>query len=68
MSEVYLCAGVTKIMVTGTSVHSSKEALRLTRLYPNTLYSTAGVHPHDAKSWEDDTYRSTLYLAIQRKI
>jgi TatD DNase family protein len=55
-------------MVTGTSVHSSKEALRLTRLYPNTLYSTAGVHPHDAKSWEDDTYRSTLYLVIQRKI
>lgn len=49
-------AGVTKIMVTGTSLHSTKEALRLTRLYPNTLYSTAGVHPHDAKSWEEDTY------------
>lgn len=49
-------AGVTKIMVTGTSLHSTKEALRLTRLYPNTLYSTAGIHPHDAKSWEEDTY------------
>jgi len=49
-------AGVTKIMVTGTSMHTTKEALRLTRLYPNTLYSTAGIHPHDAKSWEDDTY------------
>ena len=35
-------AGVTKIMVTGTSLHSTKEALRLTRLYPGTLYSTAG--------------------------
>ena len=35
-------AGVTKIMVTGTSIHSTKEALRLTRLYPGTLYSTAG--------------------------
>ena len=53
-----VCAGVTKMMVTGTSLHSTKEALRLTRLYPNTLYSTAGVHPHDAKSWEEDTYRS----------
>jgi len=50
-------AGVTKIMVTGTSLHSTKEALRLTRLYPNVLYSTAGIHPHDAKSWEEDTYR-----------
>ena len=67
-------AGVTKIMVTGTSIHSTKEALRLTRLYPGTLYSTAGqsltfiaqdsayvgiiitgIHPHDAKSWDDDT-------------
>ena len=34
--------GVSKIMVTGTSLHSTKEALRLTRLYPGTLYSTAG--------------------------
>ena len=29
-------------MVTGTSLHSTKEALRLTRLYPDVLYSTAG--------------------------
>lgn len=29
-------------MVPGTSVKSSKEALRLTRLYPGTIYSTAG--------------------------
>lgn len=35
-------AGVHKIMVTGTTVQSSKEALRLTRLFPETLYSTAG--------------------------
>ncbi|XP_063231513.1 3'-5' ssDNA/RNA exonuclease TatD [Bacillus rossius redtenbacheri] len=46
-------AGVQKIMVTGTSLRASKEALRLTRIYPGTLYSTAGVHPHDAKSWTD---------------
>lgn len=46
-------SGVQKIMVTGASIRSSKEALRLTRIYPGTLYSTAGVHPHDAKSWED---------------
>ncbi|CAD6232089.1 GSCOCG00001740001-RA-CDS [Cotesia congregata] len=46
-------AGVQKIMVIGASVRSSKEALRLTRIYPGVLYSTAGVHPHDAKSWED---------------
>ncbi|XP_043274358.1 3'-5' ssDNA/RNA exonuclease TatD [Venturia canescens] len=53
-------AGVQKIMVTGASIRSSKEALRLTRIYPGTLYSTAGVHPHDAKSWEDDETLSEL--------
>lgn len=47
-------SGVAKIMVTGTSVQGSKDALRLTRLFPGTLYSTAGLHPHDAKSWISD--------------
>ena len=42
-------AGVTKIMVTGTSIHSTKEALRLTRLYPNILYSTAGNSNNNRK-------------------
>ncbi|XP_008550379.1 3'-5' ssDNA/RNA exonuclease TatD [Microplitis mediator] len=53
-------AGVQKIMVIGASVRSSKEALRLTRIYPGVLYSTAGVHPHDAKSWEDSDTLSEL--------
>ncbi|XP_015781476.1 uncharacterized protein LOC107359505 [Tetranychus urticae] len=48
-------SGVQKIMVTGTCVQSSQDSLRLTRLYPTTLYSTAGVHPHDAKTWTDET-------------
>lgn len=50
-------AGVSKIMVTGTTIHTTKEALRLTRLYPGRLYSTAGIHPHDAKSWDETTYQ-----------
>ncbi len=36
-------AGVRKIMVTGASIQCSREALRLTRLYPGTLYCSAGV-------------------------
>ncbi|GAB0088205.1 uncharacterized protein DMENIID0001_025960 [Sergentomyia squamirostris] len=43
-------AGVQKIMVPGSSVKSSKEALRLSRIYPGIVYSTAGIHPHDSKS------------------
>uniref|UniRef100_T1J039 Deoxyribonuclease TATDN1 n=1 Tax=Strigamia maritima TaxID=126957 RepID=T1J039_STRMM len=56
-------AGVQKIMVTGTSVHSSKEALRLTRIFPGSLYSTAGLHPHDAKSCDETTLVALEELA-----
>nr|CAG4645602.1 EOG090X080R [Lynceus sp. MCZ IZ 141354] len=56
-------AGVRKIMVTGSSMQCSKDALRLTRLYPGTLYSTAGIHPHDAKTWTDECYEEIKQLA-----
>lgn len=50
-------AGVTGIVVTGTSVAESREALRLAATNAN-VWSTAGVHPHEAKSvaagWIDD--------------
>ena len=38
-------------------------ALRLSRLYPNHLYSTAGVHPHEAKDWDDTCAASIEELA-----
>lgn len=61
-------AGVHKIMVTGTTVQSSKEALRLTRLFPETLYSTAGVHPHEAKAWDEDTEEALRELLANQEV
>ncbi|KAG8194517.1 hypothetical protein JTE90_013269 [Oedothorax gibbosus] len=52
-------AGVKKIIVSGTNIQSSKEALRLTRLYPDYIYCAAGVHPNEAKTWDNDV-QSTL--------
>jgi TatD DNase family protein len=40
--------------VHGSNVKSSKEALRLTRIYPGIIYSTAGIHPHDSKNVVED--------------
>lgn len=34
--------GVQKIIVSSTSLKGSREALRLSRIYPGTLYATAG--------------------------
>lgn len=50
-------AGLRGILVTGTSVAESRAAARLAAGHAD-LWSTAGVHPHDAKSvpagWIDD--------------
>ncbi|KAK6635302.1 hypothetical protein RUM43_007812 [Polyplax serrata] len=57
-------SGVQKIMVTGTSIHNTKEALRLSRIYPDSLYCTAGIHPHEAKSWTESSLEDLKMLAL----
>lgn len=44
--------GVDGFIFTGTSLKSSKIVHGLVKKYPNISCSTAGVHPHDAKSWK----------------
>ncbi|WP_341939368.1 TatD family hydrolase [Marinimicrobium sp. C2-29] len=56
-------AGVDTILVTGTSLSGSREGLALARDYPGFLYATAGVHPHDAKTWDDSAVEALAGLA-----
>ncbi|KAG5932265.1 hypothetical protein E4U53_001403 [Claviceps sorghi] len=37
--------GCTKLIITGSSLESSREALQLSQEYPGTCYATAGIHP-----------------------
>ncbi|KAL2155558.1 hypothetical protein VTH82DRAFT_300 [Thermothelomyces myriococcoides] len=37
--------GCTKLIVTGSSFKSSRDALKLTKEFPGTVFSTAGIHP-----------------------
>lgn len=37
--------GCTKLIVTGSSFRTSRDALALAKDYPGTVYSTAGIHP-----------------------
>ena len=46
-------AGVAHVVVIGESLAGSERAVALARETPG-LSATAGVHPHDAKSWSDD--------------
>ncbi|MEF2967729.1 TatD family hydrolase [Paenibacillus sp. M1] len=54
---------VTPLIITGTNLRDSKEAARYAGRYPGKLYSTAGVHPHDAKSCNEDTIKELEALA-----
>ena len=56
-------AGVTGILVTGTSVEGSRAACELAATRPGFLWSTAGVHPHDAKTCDEATLDALRDLA-----
>lgn len=53
--EQAINAGVTRMIVTGTSVQESEAALALCQQFPDNLWFTAGVHPHDASSFARNT-------------
>jgi TatD DNase family protein len=56
-------AGVRTMIVTGTSLRASHEALRLAEERPGVLYATAGVHPHDARHCDARTIAGLRALA-----
>lgn len=48
-------AGVGKIIITGSSDDSNLQAAKLAERAPGVLYSTAGVHPHHASDYTDNS-------------
>lgn len=54
-------AGLSAILITGTNVKESQQAVNLCSLDPQFLYSTAGVHPHDA-----DNVSSNYLVELER--
>lgn len=50
-------ANITPLIITGTNVRESQKAAAYAGNHIGKLYSTAGVHPHDAKSCDSDTIK-----------
>ena len=48
-------AGVRQLVITGSSDDSNLDALSLAEQHPGRLYSTAGVHPHHASDYTDES-------------
>ena len=59
--------GISHCILTGTCVDTSEAVAELCQQYaeqfPAMLYSTAGVHPHDAKTWSQSSASAIRQLA-----
>ena len=61
-------AGVTRIIVTGSSEQSNRAALALAEAHPGVLHATAGVHPHHASDYDADSADQIRQLATNDKV
>lgn len=61
-------ANVTAMIALGCNLDSSEHALSLARLYPKSVYATAGIHPHDASSFDSQSLIALRQLARQREV
>ncbi|WP_300004765.1 3'-5' ssDNA/RNA exonuclease TatD [uncultured Cedecea sp.] len=55
-------AGVNGMILTGTSLQDSAQALALAQQHSN-CWSTAGIHPHEASSWNESTAEAIRNMA-----
>jgi len=60
-------SGVTKILIPGIDLNSSRAALDLAESDPR-IFASVGVHPNDALTWDDSTYQHLKTLAQQPKV
>lgn len=56
-------AGVAAILVVGTDLESSRQAVELAERYPH-LYAAVGIHPHDAADVDDSVCAAIRELAL----
>lgn len=64
-------AGVTQLVLTGTSLADSEAAMTLCRTLDEQrqqLFCTAGVHPHDASEWTADSASQLKALLVEPEV
>jgi TatD DNase family protein len=62
-----ILAGIKYFILTGSDIEESKFANLLASQYEG-MFSTAGVHPHLAKNWQDDSYSNLQKLAKNNNV
>lgn len=61
-------AGVVQMIVTGASEEGSKTALQLARQHRGELFATAGVHPHLASGFNDESEALLKQLSGEKEV
>ena len=57
-------AGVSSMLVIGSHIEESGKAIELCTVFPEQLYSTAGVHPHHASEWTTQSSEQIKQLSL----
>lgn len=60
-------AGVTRMLVPGTTIETSKQAIELAEKYEQ-VYAAVGVHPTDAETLSQDNFDELYKLAEHEKV
>ena len=61
-------AGVVQMIVTGSSLQSTRQAIELARAQPRRLFATAGVHPHHATELTRERLDELHHLAAHAEV
>lgn len=61
-------AGVTRLVVVGTDLASSRQAVALAARHEGRVFATVGIHPHDAGRLDEDDWAELRALAARRHV
>lgn len=61
-------AEVAQIIITGSSEEESAAASEIARTRPGVLFATAGLHPHLAREWRQETEQKIRELAVRPEV
>lgn len=61
-------SGVGQMILTGSSVIGSRESLQIVQQHPGILFSTTGIHPHDASEFHPGSIDELRQLALHKEV
>lgn len=61
-------SGVRHMVITGSTLESSRAAIELARSSPDAFRATAGIHPHHAREFRDDDVPALRSLLLEAQV